>query len=353
MCLKNIPTKLNVDYKWEITNIMENYALMDSEYKLTVKKVVLVYDIEEIVKLEKQMEHLIDRKKDTIIKNNYNFTTREIDEEIEKLEHTIHAVEEEYQHTNKAFCGIAYVSYDTEEMKDKVLQDNTHTWSERLCAFFNRGKSSSLTHEDLSWHDQKLFIEPAPEPNDIDWEFIHISTSEKLVARLKAFVLYAIFEGFTFYVIYVISMQLAHAVDDAHEEDLKGDISDNTLIKIKCFCYLISLGIVLFNKLGVAKILHYIVDLEKISNKTKFQISYGTKYSIALFSNAALMSYIIDILILDNIIGYGGFIYNESLIFILNAILPPLVWLIDPWNIVKKWQRHREIDDISKSVVTQ
>lgn len=90
------------------------------------------------------------------------------------------------------------------------------------------------------------------------------------MARIKSFILYAIFEGITFYVIYLISMQLAQATDAAHEEDLKGDIAESTLIKIKVFCYSISLGIVLFNKLGVAKILHYIVDLELISNKTKF-----------------------------------------------------------------------------------
>jgi hypothetical protein len=61
--------------------------------------------------------------------------------------------------------------------------------------------------------------------------------------------------------------------------------------------------------------------------------------------NAAIISYVVDILILDNIIGYGGksilflfsgFIYNETLIFIVNAILPPLIWIIDPWLILKK-----------------
>lgn len=62
-------------------------------------------------------------------------------------------------------------------MKDRVLHDNTHTFKERVYAFFNKGKSLNLVSDDLIFQDQKLFIEAAPEPNDIDWEFLHITTS--------------------------------------------------------------------------------------------------------------------------------------------------------------------------------
>jgi hypothetical protein len=69
--------------------------------------------------------------------------------------------------------------------------------------------------------------------------------------------------------------------------------------------------------------------------------------------NAAIISYLIDIVIQDNIYGYGGFIYNESLIFILNALYPPLVWLVDPWSIIKNWQRRRAIKLGDKALLTQ
>jgi hypothetical protein len=61
---------------------------------------------------------------------------------------------------------------------------------------------------------------------------------------------------------------------------------------------------------------------------------------VALFLNTAVLSYIIDILILQNIIGEGGFIQNESQVFILNALFPPFVWLIDPWSIQKDFVRN-------------
>jgi hypothetical protein len=70
--------------------------------------------------------------------------------------------------------------------------------------------------------------------------------------------------------------------------------------------------IVLFNKFGVAYILHLITDSEKISGKTRFSISFARKYSVALFMNAAMISFVVDIVLLKNIYGAGGFIFNES-----------------------------------------
>lgn len=45
----NIPRNLPVDYRWEITNMFQNYAVLDSDIEIKVTKVVLVYDIEEII----------------------------------------------------------------------------------------------------------------------------------------------------------------------------------------------------------------------------------------------------------------------------------------------------------------
>jgi len=55
--------------------------------------------------------------------------------------------------------------------------------------------------------------------------------------------------------------------------------------------------------------------------------------------NTAMMSYIIDILGEKNYYGPGGFIFTESLVFVWNAVIPPLVWLIDPWTHQKNYKR--------------
>ena len=52
---------------------------------------------------------------------------------------------------------------------------------------------SNPKRDDLMWNKNKLFIEQAPEPDDVDWEFIHVSTKDKIYARIKAWALSFLF----------------------------------------------------------------------------------------------------------------------------------------------------------------
>jgi hypothetical protein len=97
--------------------------------------------------------------------------------------------------------------------------------------------------------------------------------------------------------------------------------------------FLISLGLVLFNKFALGKILHIIVDKELISTKSKFNTAFAQKLATSLFVNTALITFIVEIIGEKNFWGPGGFIYTESWVFIWNAIIPPTVWLLDPWTI--------------------
>jgi hypothetical protein len=104
----------------------------------------------------------------------------------------------------------------------------------------------------------------------VDWEFIHVKTKDKIYRRVIAWVVYFLIESLAFYSIYLIAHKVAEFGDEAREKELKGKISHTEMRKIGILSFLISLSIVLFNKFGVAKIVHYIVDDERISNKTKF-----------------------------------------------------------------------------------
>jgi len=33
--------------------------------------------------------------------------------------------------------------------------------------------------------DRYVYVEQAPEPNEVDWEFIHETTTSRIVARIK------------------------------------------------------------------------------------------------------------------------------------------------------------------------
>ena len=50
--------------------------------------------------------------------------------------------------------------------------------------YLNDGKLLAPGPDDLTWYGNKLFIDECPDPDDIDWEFIHIETKRKINARI-------------------------------------------------------------------------------------------------------------------------------------------------------------------------
>ena len=79
---------------------------------------------------------------------------RSIDKEIEKKEEEIDEFKAEMQVKSKEyFAGIAFVSFQTVEMKRLVLFRNPHTTMEQIIAFFNKGRSKNLKSDDLNWND--------------------------------------------------------------------------------------------------------------------------------------------------------------------------------------------------------
>ena len=77
---------------------------------------------------------------------------------------------------------------------------------------------------------------------------------------------------------------------------------------VKRLSTIISWTLVLFNKFIIGKCYHMIVDLEKIPNKTEFNVSFAEKLSVALFINTAVITYVVEIIHFDNYYGPGGFV---------------------------------------------
>lgn len=48
------------------------------------------------------------------------------------------------------------------------------------------------------WGKYKLFIEEAPEPDDVDWEFVHIPTKNKFWTRIWCLFIRIVFMGISF-----------------------------------------------------------------------------------------------------------------------------------------------------------
>lgn len=70
--VKNIPRGLKLNYSEELTKIFTYYALPSSESKVVVTKVSLVYDIEDLIKLEEELGEIVKEKQERLTENNMN-----------------------------------------------------------------------------------------------------------------------------------------------------------------------------------------------------------------------------------------------------------------------------------------
>ena len=145
-------------------------------------------------------------------------------------------------------------------------------------------------------------------------------------------------------------------IDKAYEESihLRQDFENNQKIKlIIVLNYIISFIIVIYNKFVLPNLVHHIVDNEKWSTKTKLNTSFATKLTLALFTNTALITFFVEVIFFKNYYGIGGgMIYSEYYVFVFNAFIPPLAWIIDPWSLIKNYKRNRELRKGDKSTLT-
>lgn len=76
-------------------------------------------------------------------------------------------------------------------------------------------------------------------------------------------------------------------IEKTYEEAGEGHVNETFYFLVRSYSFLISMGIVLFNKFCLGKVTHIIVDKEFYSTKTKLNIAFATKLTLALFLTSA------------------------------------------------------------------
>lgn len=130
-----------------------------------------------------------------------------------------------------------------------------------------------------------------------------------------------------------------------HALELKHDGASEALIKalttkVYALVYGSIFTIIFFNKFIIAFILHEIVHFEKHPTKDKEEYSFALKYTLCLFFTTALMTLLVEDVTLHNIYKEDfGVVEEESIMFFVNALFVPLLWLINPWYILRVIKR--------------
>lgn len=133
---------------------------------------------------------------------------------------------------------------------------------ERMKIYISTQKSEKNENDErLYFQNSLLFIEEAPEPNDVNWEFIYSSTKDKIKIRIIVNILFFILLASCFGIIWVITYFQSKSLDQAYENEklgIPGAVDE--FDKAKSITILISAIIVVFNKFCLGRMVHILSE---------------------------------------------------------------------------------------------
>jgi hypothetical protein len=93
--------------------------------------------------------------------------------------------------------------------------------------------------------------------------------------------------------------------------------------------------------------------LEKPRTRTEFETDVAVLLSFASFLTSSLITFVMTVTYFDNYYGNGGLINNQTIIFLSNIIVPPLMQLINIPHLIKYLKRIYQKSKGNKCLLTQ
>ena len=145
------------------------------------------------IALTRKKESIVDKKQKALAFKNQNgnfpafYNENAIETQIKQCEVQIDAIEKEFlSGKSDKFCGIAFVTFNTEYDKLQCLKTHYKTFRQRIYNYFLDTFKKFLKKKnksDFFFYDQRLVVTEAPEPSDVYWENLHYSYFNSLVRR--------------------------------------------------------------------------------------------------------------------------------------------------------------------------
>ena len=97
----------------------------------------------------------------------------------------------------------------------------------------------------------------------------------------------------------------------------------------------------------MGKILHHFVHKEKHAFIDKENHSFALKYALGMFFTTALMTLAVEAITFDNFYSHDfGVIEEETIMFFVTSFLVPLIWLIHPFNLYRRYRRNKVVNTL-------
>ncbi|KAL4444393.1 hypothetical protein ABPG74_016686 [Tetrahymena malaccensis] len=337
--VRNLPVNTT---KKDIREFFEAEKNLFSQ-KLTVTEVNFSFDLQERVAKQQHLQQLIEEKKKCLSKLNYNddfkVEAEKWDKAIEKEQINFELINLKIENDPTKFTGYAFVSFQTEDQKQCVLQQaSIPFWLEIINAIFFQNND----FKSLKFKDGFIEVSEAPEPLDIIWENLSLNERVKTMRRLLSFFITMILFVVCTVLVYVLIKFQADSLKQFHKQhkDLTDDKSKEMNLQLlfqeQLPSAIVSFCMVCINSVIIEILFRQIVKIECYNTFTLYNINLAQKLSLALFINTALITCIMSVYYTRNVFGKGGLIYTIFYFFVVNAGSSFMSLLFDPMFYLKK-----------------
>ena len=359
----------------------------NKNYSQTIYSINICYEINEFLKIQKKCE----KYKYKIIQIKYNHNQKKKNEELniskeEKkcyfkkpfpifgclcllkkgeslLELTKKKKEKEEEilnlfESNKKldkFAGCIFVTFKTVKDKEKYYNIFPHYFIERVFHFIKNIKYylHCCTDEEKRSNFKKkkqINVFYAHEPEDVIWQNLGCSLSERNIRRLLIYFISFILLSILFFIVYFLT-----SIQDSLNEN-----KNWKFITINIVSYSIALAIVIVNAI-FQLLLEFLTEFEKPKSLSDFYLSCSIKLTIFTFITSSIIPFICNTFKNKEHKDNNLMIKNISNLFIVNAIVLPLptfmvgycfkkfrIWLIKkkPENFCKTQRQLNEIYEL-------
>ena len=243
-------------------------------------------------------------------------------------------IEEAKKNTINYFGGAAFVTFDTVKEQELYMKNIPNNSIEYFFKFMRDlgylfCSCCDKSSENIYYLKRNVKFEDAPEPEDIIFENLEVSSCSRLTRTIIIYITSLIICGISFIIIYNLNkLQII-----IKEKDTSGNGH-------LTFLYVISL-VISFVTSGIDVILEIIfqtfTEWEKHTTMTRFYLSYSIKLTIFTFLNSAVLPLIIE-LAFNQSEGFEILISNMLMKFLVNAFVTPIMWTLSVNYYLKKIQ---------------
>lgn len=254
------------------------------------------------------------------------------------------------------FSSVVIATFKTIQQTDDYLSLFPQSFPSKLLykikrfliKLFDYNNEYSSVSQQENYNKDNFSIKKAPEPNDIIWENLEISETERFFTRILTFLI----SFFFVIVVFLMILSLNYAQTKIEIKDSNIQYAISTAISV-----IISVINFIFKKFLFA-----LTEKEKSISMTSFHLNFSIKLSLFTFINTAVTPLVVNILTGDwN--DKSILVNNVFLLFISNNIVTPFLWFfnvsylrvrcirrmfIREWRSLKKFIQYGNSNDNNK-----